>query len=383
AGISSYANDPPQAGQSLRPCLNQVLNYIPSEKQQKTHICLGATAGMRLLEIQNQSQSRMILDEVSRTIRSYPFRFHEARIISGIDEGIYGWISVNYLLESFLKYSWDGNWLHPESAQIQGALDLGGSSTQITFTPTPASNHTPAEMGLKLYGYDYNVYTHSYLCYGQQQFIKKYIATLLKGVNLNTPIENPCYLRGYETNLTLGSIYDSVCTSAQRPSPYDRTQNVTVFGSGKITECKQAIKAVFNFTACRGSANCSFDGVYQPAVNGPFYVNVAHPNERHDRLRDYCTSATYIYTLLVDGYKFDSDTWKNIVFKEKASNTDIGWTLGYMLNLTNMIPSQSPDTVKAQYRALWTASCFFRVMTILLALASLLTSFLKESQPSG
>ncbi|XP_038638512.1 ectonucleoside triphosphate diphosphohydrolase 8-like [Scyliorhinus canicula] len=354
-GISSFANDPPKAGQSLRPCLDKVLKYIPPKKQRKAHISLAATAGMRLLEIQNQSQSRMILDEVRNTICSYPFQFHEARIISGADEGVYGWITVNYLLQCFLKYSWEGTWLHPESAQIQGAMDLGGSSTQLTFIPTGSINHMEGKMDLKLYGYNYTIYTHSYLCYGQQQSIRKYIATLLKGKDFKARIENPCYLKGYETKVILSTIYDSPCTIAQRPPSYDRMQSVTMFGSGKPDECYQGITTIFNFTACRGNNNCSFDGVYQPAVNGPFYaisaffyvfhflnltsgnpslgtakrtiegfcsrnwaeVNAAYPNEKQDRLRDYCTSANYIYILLVDGYKFNSSTWENIAFKQK------------------------------------------------------------------
>ncbi|XP_067868083.1 ectonucleoside triphosphate diphosphohydrolase 8 [Heterodontus francisci] len=412
-GISSFADDPPKAGESLRPCLDKVLTYIPSKKQHKTHISLGATAGMRLLEIQNQSQSRMVLDEVQKTIRSYPFHFHEARIISGADEGTCGWITVNYLLESFLKFSWEGTWLHPESAQIQGALDLGGSSTQMTFVPTGNTTHIAGKVDLKLYGYNYTIYTHSYLCYGQQQAIRKYIAKLLKGKDLNSRIESPCYLSGYETNLTLGFIYDSPCTSAQRPSPYDRTQNVTIFGSGRPAECKEAIKAIFNFTACGGSSTCSFDGIYQPAVNGPFYafssffytfhflnltkgspslataqttiegfcsrswteVTAAYQTTKKKWLKDYCISAIYSNILLIDGYKFNSSTWENIVFKQKAGNTDIGWALGYMLNLTNMIRSESPVVVKAQYRRLWAAACFFLVLTILLSMVSLMVNY--------
>lgn len=36
-------------------------------------------------------------------MQSYPFDFRGARIITGMDEGAYGWITINYLLEGFVK----------------------------------------------------------------------------------------------------------------------------------------------------------------------------------------------------------------------------------------------------------------------------------------
>lgn len=48
-GISSYANDPPKAGDSLRECLDKALKVVPAAKQRDVPAYLGATAGMRLL----------------------------------------------------------------------------------------------------------------------------------------------------------------------------------------------------------------------------------------------------------------------------------------------------------------------------------------------
>lgn len=35
-------------------------------------------------------------------------------------------------------------------------------------------------------------------------------------------------------------------------------------------------------------------------------------------LQTYCSVATYILTLLVDGYKFDENTWSSIHFTQKV-----------------------------------------------------------------
>lgn len=49
-GISSYADNPSRAGQSLAECLDQALQEVPKERHVSTPLYLGATAGMRLLK---------------------------------------------------------------------------------------------------------------------------------------------------------------------------------------------------------------------------------------------------------------------------------------------------------------------------------------------
>ncbi|CDQ74659.1 unnamed protein product [Oncorhynchus mykiss] len=102
-GISSYAQDPPGAGLSLRKCLESALVAVPANQQRETPVYLGATAGMRLLQLQNHTQSYQVLEQVTKAIQGYPFDFRGARILSGMEEGAYGWITINYLQESFIK----------------------------------------------------------------------------------------------------------------------------------------------------------------------------------------------------------------------------------------------------------------------------------------
>lgn len=56
-----------------------------------------------LHSLQNVTLSDQIMDEVTKTMKSYPFDFRGARIITGMEEGAYGWITINYLLEGFVK----------------------------------------------------------------------------------------------------------------------------------------------------------------------------------------------------------------------------------------------------------------------------------------
>uniref|UniRef100_A0A4W5QXT2 Ectonucleoside triphosphate diphosphohydrolase 1 n=1 Tax=Hucho hucho TaxID=62062 RepID=A0A4W5QXT2_9TELE len=102
-GISSYAEERGGAGSSLEPCLEQALQDIPKSRHRLTPVYLGATAGMRLLNISNPTESEQILKDVGSKLHTYPFDFRAATILSGQEEGAYGWVTVNYLLENFIK----------------------------------------------------------------------------------------------------------------------------------------------------------------------------------------------------------------------------------------------------------------------------------------
>ncbi|XP_030391704.1 ectonucleoside triphosphate diphosphohydrolase 8-like isoform X2 [Gopherus evgoodei] len=318
-GISSYANDPPKAGVSLRSCLEDALKVIPDERQREVPVYLGATAGMRLLSMENKSAADQVLNEVAKTIREYPVNFHGARIITGEEEGAYGWITINYLLDSFTKYSpKQRDWIHPQSAKILGALDLGGASTQISFIPIgPITDQTKAST-FRLYGFTYTIYTHSYLCYGQNQALKQLILKI-------TEAFSAFYYTFSFLNLTSGQPLAVVEDTVQK------------FCARNWTDLKSSF-----------------------------------PKEKDQWLREYCANANYILVLLLDAYKFNQTSWGSIKFQMKAANTDIGWTLGYMLNLTNMIPAEAPEQVKGQQHGLWAAAIFFIVLTLAFCLIGLL-----------
>ncbi|MEE6504827.1 hypothetical protein FKM82_005351 [Ascaphus truei] len=396
-GLSAYADNPAQAGESLKMCMEEAMTVIPAKQQMETTTLLGATAGMRLLRMKNETKTQSIFEEVSKTLKQYPVNFQGARILTGNEEGSLGWITVNYLLGTFIKYSFLDSWMHPQQSEIYGAMDLGGASTQMTFHPTGIIDDKDTEMFFRLYGYNYTIYTHSYLCYGQDQALKRLLADCIKHSSGNVTT-HPCYPRGYRANVSLASVYNSACVAH---TSENLTATVLVEGTGDPEKCRSALMQIFNFSACTNKTSCSFDGIYQPHVHGQYYafsafyytfsflnltsgqsLSVANrtvwdmcsqewsklvesfPLENRRHLLEYCGSAMYIFTLLLDGYKFDDQTWNNIHFHKQAGNTDIGWTLGYMLNLTNRIPSEAGGLLKGHGYNLWVAAIFFIVLSI-------------------
>nr|KAF6322261.1 ectonucleoside triphosphate diphosphohydrolase 1 [Pipistrellus kuhlii] len=175
-GISKFAHKTHELKTYLNACMQKAKEIIPVVQYTQTPVYLGATAGMRLLRLENENLADEVLEKLTEVLRSFPFDFQGARIISGKEEGAYGWITINYLLGKFTKKL---RWLYPlgnetNNEETYGALDLGGASTQITFVPQNQTIESPNNaLYFRLYGKDYNVYTHSFLCYGKDQALLK------------------------------------------------------------------------------------------------------------------------------------------------------------------------------------------------------------------
>ncbi|XP_036712231.1 ectonucleoside triphosphate diphosphohydrolase 2 isoform X2 [Balaenoptera musculus] len=400
-GISSYADSPSRAGQSLVECLNQALRDVPKERHAGTPLYLGATAGMRLLNLTSPEASANVLAAATQTLTQYPFDFRGAHILSAQDEGVFGWVTANYLLENFIKYGWVGQWFRPKKGTL-GAMDLGGASTQITFETASPAEDPASEVQLRLYGQHYRVYTHSFLCYGRDQVLRRLLASALQ-----THGFHPCWPKGYSTHVLLQDVYESPCTAAQRPQTFNRSTKVSLSGSSDPALCRGLISELFNFSSCRFS-RCSFNGIFQPPLAGKFIAFSAFfytvdflrtvmglpvatlqqleaavvticnqtwserppggrwpyslppafqlqaraPGERA-RLPDYCAGATFVQQLLRRGYGFDERAFGGVTFQKKAGDTAVGWALGYMLNLTNLIPADPPGLRKGTDFSSW------------------------------
>nr|XP_017512307.2 ectonucleoside triphosphate diphosphohydrolase 1 isoform X4 [Manis javanica] len=292
-GISQYAQKLNDIGTYLTECMERARQVIPESKHKETPVYLGATAGMRLLSIENEQLADKVLTMVTESLSRYHFDFQGARIISGQEEGAYGWITINYLLGKFTqKLTW--LYLKPNGGDVQetyGALDLGGASTQITFVPQDKNIESPNNaLHFRLYGKDYSVYTHSFLCYGKDQALRQKLAK-----------------------------------DIQAFSAYYYVMNFLNFTSEEPPSQEKMRNTMENF--------CS-----RPWEQMKIYFG----DVKEKYLREYCFSGAYILSLLLSGYHFTADSWKNIHFMGKIQGSNVGWTLGYMLNLTNMIPAEEP-----------------------------------------
>uniref|UniRef100_A0A8C2WZL4 Ectonucleoside triphosphate diphosphohydrolase 3 n=1 Tax=Cyclopterus lumpus TaxID=8103 RepID=A0A8C2WZL4_CYCLU len=378
AGISEMKVDPQKDEASwngFRECMRNVTKAIPVEKHKTTILFLGATAGMRLLHEKDEEKSDEILGSLREYLKTLPFNFQNASILSGQEEGLYGWVTVNYLMGNLLTKNLWNLYANPEGEKTIGSMDLGGASTQIAFA-VQEDLRGPDYLHVKLYGYPYNVYTHSFLCYGKNEAGKRILDKIVKESSDPSYIINPCYPEGYNVTMMASEIYDTECT--KKPKDYNPDRELFMVGTSNSDKCGSLVKSIFDFKTC-SSPQCSFDGVEQPPVVGEFMAyagffytaralgnegatdlitfnnsvrkfcqshwTVLRASEERKMISDhylktYCYSGHYVFAMLADGYKFDKETWKNINFQREVKKTSIVWSLGYMLSMSNMIPSE-------------------------------------------
>ncbi|BHF60607.1 hypothetical protein SprV_0100357200 [Sparganum proliferum] len=390
-GISAYGDNPPQAGQELFPVLHSMLQQnVPANKRKSTSLYLAATAGMRLLDINEPLKSDAIMQDLRQKLPHVGATVHnvfsDIRIISGSTEGRYGWVAANYLD----KKLGDPEGTPPKPAyETVGMLDLGGASTQIAFVPTKdgSAQHT---MPISMFGQSYNLYSYSFLCYGKEANGQRYIAQIIsEAKNLNT-VMSPCHLRGYEKTVDTATIFTAPCVTSkfaeqligsQIKPPANAPAKIKIVGEGDSEKCSMEVKKLFPSRGC-SHGTCSFNNVYQPPVRGKFFAfsgfyfpieffkfptggknltrsqvrtavdaycrknwkEVAQQNSpgTHKFVADYCFDGHYIENLL-EGYGFtSSDSWRNIEFVKKIAGASASWAFGYVVDATGYIASTEP-----------------------------------------
>ena len=152
-GLSSYASKPSDGAASISALLDLAKERIPEAAWSRTPVTLRATAGLRLLP---QQQSEALILAVKNTLDTSGFVNEGVDIMSELDEGVFGWLTVNYLLHAL-----------DQPADSYVALDLGGGSTQITFAPRDQATLATAPASYlhtaSVFGKEQTLYTHSYL----------------------------------------------------------------------------------------------------------------------------------------------------------------------------------------------------------------------------
>lgn len=242
---------------------------IPREAHADTPLFLLATAGMRLLP---DLQRNRLLDEICSYARhTTPFLLPECdlhvRVIAGETEGLYGWITANYLL---------GGFDHPEmhahggGHHTYGFLDMGGASAQIAFVPnaTETEKHAQDLVLLKMRNLngnpiDYKVFVTTWLGFGVNQARSRYVHALVDASSGDgvTELPDPCLPRGLRSTLKGEEIQAGT-----------EANGVHLIGTGLFGECLSQTYPLLekDQTPCK-ETSCLLQGAHTPAID--FDVN--------------------------------------------------------------------------------------------------------------
>jgi len=364
------------------------MRTVPEHLRRCTPVAVKATAGLRLL---GAAQSGEILEAVrSRLKTAYPFPLSSSEgpeaavaIMDGRDEGVFAWVTANYLLDTIRADS-------PREAVPYAVLDLGGASTQIVFEPV-FGQETGVALGegehryeLSFGGEEHVLYQHSYLGYGLMRARKSVhrlvdFRASLQDSSPSTPIAgadaaevveiaNPCLARGTSRVV-------EVEVAGSEPAV---TRKVNMVGKdvGDFEACNDIMQLIMAKDAACPVKPCSFNGVYQPSLletfpNGKilllsYFYDRIHPllppstssppltvSSLADLARDvcggrsawekrwagnqlamdeladrpeYCLDLTYMHTLLRSGYEFGDE--RQVEIGKRIEGTELGWALG-------------------------------------------------------
>lgn len=157
-GLSDFGTDPEGAAATIRTILQDgdgespgLLSQLPGPCEGRVTVDVLATGGMRSLRREEGPiVTDPILDAVRTTLEDLGQDVGRVEIIEGTDEGLYLWLTVNHALGQL------------DGMPTAGVVEVGGASTQIAFA-------APGGVPVSFAGQVTEVYTQSYLGYGQDQ----------------------------------------------------------------------------------------------------------------------------------------------------------------------------------------------------------------------
>lgn len=355
----------------LSKLLKRAKRIVPKDQWSRTPLFLHATAGMRLLEKKDQ---QTILDATCRYIQKsssfyVPDCHSHVNIIGGDEEGLYGWLAVNYLSESLVK---DG--------KLHGLLDLGGASTQLTFRPKDdeLKDHKKHMMTVKLGtagqtspDMQMQVYSKSFLGYGLHEMHIGYQDMLYHEQGKKSPVQDPCMPKDYEKSWK----EDGEKFVFQGTSEYDKCQDVvyeTFASKDGISGCSPSVQQeVSKCLLDETVPDFSFDYQNFYGVSG-YWDTISHLLQLEDsgdksddyerygkvysypeienetstvcglgwkelnkyrsadeeELSDLCFKSTYLLNLLHNGLGLDKGDTDSFKVNDQINGFDFSWTLG-------------------------------------------------------
>ncbi|KAK1243864.1 hypothetical protein MKX08_002002 [Trichoderma sp. CBMAI-0020] len=377
-GLSAFKNDPVGAAKSLDVLMAVAMEHVPDALKKCSPVAVKATAGLRLI---GKELADAILAEVRRHLeQDYPFPVVSAEqngvaIMDGSDEGVYAWITTNYLL---------GKIGGPDKSETAAVFDLGGGSTQIVFEPTfkgapdggmpeklaPGDHKYELDFG----GHKFDLYQHSHLGYGLMSARKALHSALIDDLAKskkddetwkNSLIVHPCIAPGTTKQI------DVEVNGGEA-----QTFNFTGPSSPAPAQCRNLAEKILKKEADCKLAPCSFNGVHQPILSKTFakedvyifsyFYDRTKPlgmpdsftlREMHDltdkvcagkdswdvfssvpgaleELADrpeHCLDLNFMMALLHTGYEMPID--REVKIAKKIKGNELGWCLGASLPL--------------------------------------------------
>lgn len=238
---------------ALKPLVKWAMKQIPEVSHKSTSLFLYATAGVRRLPFDD---SKWLLDNAWSFLKTSPFvcKRDWVKIISGTEEAYFGWIALNY----------DSGILGViPRKETYGALDLGGSSLQVTFEAGKQQLNSETSLYVKIGSMNHHLTAYSLAGYGLNEAFDKSVAHVFKGLRYsvadvakgNLEVKHPCLQSGYKERYVC-----SHCSAVEKGGESPRVEGnvlgkkgdlktvVTLVGAPNWDRCSTLAKVAVNLS---------------------------------------------------------------------------------------------------------------------------------------
>ena len=276
-GLSSFADTPDELEAYLAPMFEHAQKVIPEEAHARTSFHVLATAGMRMVP---EAKRKAVLRKVCKQIHASPFRATEddvsrvrdadsacggqVRVISGEEEGLLGWVAVNYLMDGFRMPGVDAG--APRRNSTFGFLDMGGASTQIAFEPRldasgpvndTASDALPPTQNKDLFDVafrrldstevSHQVFVTTFLGFGTNMARTRFLNARLEELRHLDKVPDPCLPSGLQV--------------------LAGPEGKQIHGTGDFKQCLALQEPLLDKTAECAHPPCLFHGIHVPPID--------------------------------------------------------------------------------------------------------------------
>uniref|UniRef100_A0AC34QC15 Apyrase n=1 Tax=Panagrolaimus sp. JU765 TaxID=591449 RepID=A0AC34QC15_9BILA len=390
-GLSTFGAKPSEAPVYILPLIHYAYGYIPAEQRDSAAFYLFATAGMRLLPLEQQEAVIKSLQTGLPKLTKLTIVPENIKVIDGTWEGIYNWIAVNYILERFQTIEEKLPVSGKSRKSTVGMIDMGGASTQIAFELPDDSFKSDVQV-INLGAVDtdesfrYHIFVTTFLGFGVNEGAKKYENYLRKQVteSFNTTTEIT-YVRDGCLPINLMKLVTND----------DGTQFLRK-GTGEWDTCVRSIAKILTDEPpkCPPLKQCYFGGVVAPPVQlstielygfSEYWYSVEdvlalggvynhsgfeerargfcsqrwpsikarakaqrYPKANEERLETQCFKSAWIHAILHDGFFVDENRHK-FQSANKIHEQEVQWALGAMIYHQRYFPLVHKNILRSDF----------------------------------
>lgn len=273
------------------------------------------TGGMRLL---SESMQQVYYNALKNWFSlQKQWQLIEAKTITGSEEGVLGWLAINYQQGSFAS----------SDKPLLSVMDMGGASVQLTFPVSNIEAIDPKDLfEINVEGRHVLLYAHSFLGLGQMVFSEQFINTA-SCFSMGYPLPNGVLGKGdatscrYEVSKMISKVYEVRDTVR---SAMERNTATSWFAMGGIVSLAE--DKPLSFDNHQFTNQVLLERADNEVCHRPWFDLLAeNPNSPY--LYGGCFFSSYYYSLMVDGYGLQPE--QSINYIPQAAGLD--WSLGVVL----------------------------------------------------